>query len=481
MMKRHIFLIMAFIACALIFLAAGAWWRGPSQEPERAGSGSLVPVADAADAPLSAGMIDPKNGKKIKYWAAPMDPTYIRNAPGKSPMGMDLVPVYEEAGGEKEPASTIRIDPVTVQNMGVRTDVVTRRPLNRTIRTYGNVTYDETRIYSVNTKFDGWIERIYVNFEGERVKKGQPLFDIYSPELVSAQEEYLLALGQSASLGDSTYSQIREGAARLLAASRTRLSNWDLTPGQIDAIGKKGRVRKNLTVYSPASGVVTAKKAIDGSFVKAGMNQYEIADLSRVWVDAEVYEYELPWVHQGMPASMALSYLPGRQFEGRVLFIYPYLTAKTRTARLRLQFDNADGDLKPDMYANVTLLSSLGEDGLVIPQEAVIDSGVRKVVFIDKGKGRFEPREIKTGVEVGGDSTQVISGLSEGERIVISAQFMLDSESRLREAIQKMLDVRQKDTASGGDAADMSGVTMDTTAKDLDMSNIGMDTPPPSK
>ncbi len=480
-MKRRVALVMAFITCALIFYSAGVWWRPPAHESINAGSTALMTAAEASNAPLTAGMIDPKNGKKIKYWAAPMDPTYIRNEPGKSPMGMDLVPVYEDAGGEKEPSSTIRIDPLTVQNMGVRTAAVTRRPLTRTIRAYGSVVYDETRTYTINTKFDGWIERIYVDFEGDTVKKGQRLFDIYSPELVSAQEEYLLALKQYQRLGDSPYPPIRDGAARLRDASLARLRNWDLTGRQIDALGKNERVKKTLTVYSPASGVVTLKRAVDGSFVKAGMTQYEIADLSRVWVDVEVYEYELPWVNMDMPASMELSYLPGRQFEGRVLFVYPHLTAKSRTGRLRLAFDNSAGELKPGMYANITLLSSLGGDSLVIPLEAVIDSGVRKVVFIDKGKGRFEPREINTGVEVGDDSYQVIGGLSEGEQVVVSAQFMLDSESRLREAIQKMLDVRQKDTAADGDALDMTGMTMDTNAEDLDMSDIGMDTPPPSK
>jgi len=256
----------------------------------------IASEALAAKKKLKAGMIDPKTGKKIKYWVAPMDPTYIRDEPGKSPMGMDLVPVYEEEGEDKEPASTIRIDPVTMQNMGVRLGRVERKLLTKYIRTVGNVTYDETKIFSVNTKFSGWIEKLYVNFVAEDVKKGQPLFEIYSPELVSAQEEYLLALKQSSSLSDSSYSSIREGARRLLEASRTRLRYWDLTDKQIEQIGKRGKVRKTLKIFSPATGIVTKKNAFKGHYVKAGELQYEIVELSTVWVDVDVYEYELPWV-----------------------------------------------------------------------------------------------------------------------------------------------------------------------------------------
>ncbi len=430
-------------------------------------------VSETAEG-LKAGDVDPKSGKVIKYWAAPMDPTYIRNKPGQSPMGMDLVPVFEE-GGEKLPASTIRIDPVTIQNMGVRTARVAKMELKKSIRALGTITYDETRIYAVNLKFDGWIEKLYVNFVGESVKKGQPLFDIYSPELVAAQEEYLLAVKQSEDLSDSRYPSVQENAAGLLKAARRRLQYWDLSAGQIDRLIKNRTVKKSLTVYSPASGVVIRKETFDGHFAKAGMHQYEIADLSRIWVDVEVYEYELPFIRQGMSVDMELSYLPGNRFEGRVLFIYPFLNPETRTAKLRLAFDNHEGLLKPDMYANVFLESIIDQDALVIPQEAVIDSGIRKIVFVAKDEGKFEPREIKLGLEGMDNLFQVLDGLSVGERVVTSAQFMLDSESRLREAIQKMLEIRN--TESGGSAGasddlDMEGMGMDD---DLDMSDMKMD------
>jgi len=423
----------------------------------------------AAEKALKAGMIDPKTGKKIKYWAAPMDPTYIRNEPGKSPMGMDLVPVYEEDGGDKAAASTIRIDPVTIQNMGVRLGRVERKPLVKHIRTFGNITYDERRIYTVNTKFSGWIEKLYVDFVGETVKKGQPLFDIYSPELLTAQEEYLLALQQNRDLKDSSYPSIREGAQRLLKASRTRLRYWDLSEKQIKNIENTGNVQKTLTIYSPARGVVMKKNAFQGHYVTAGQNQYEITDLSRVWVDVDIYEYELPWVRKGMPAKMELSYIPGKIFYGNVLFVYPFLSAKTRTATLRLEFPNPDYQLMPDMYVNVTLESAIAGDSLVIPQEAVIDSGVRKIVFVALGKGKFQPREVKLGVEGNDNEFQVLEGLKENEAIVISAQFMLDSESRLREAIQKMLEVQQQRPISN------SPESMTTESDDLDMLDMKMD------
>jgi Cu(I)/Ag(I) efflux system membrane fusion protein/cobalt-zinc-cadmium efflux system membrane fusion protein len=408
------------------------------------GPGLIASEALAAKKKLKAGMVDPKTGKKIKYWVAPMDPTYIRDEPGKSPMGMDLVPVYEEEGEDKEPASTIRIDPVTMQNMGVRLGQVRRKPLTKYIRTVGNVTYDETKIYAVNTKFSGWIEKLYVNFVGKDVQKGQPLFDIYSPELVSAQEEYLLALKQYSSLSDSSYSSIREGARRLLEASRTRLQYWDLKDKQIEQLAKRGKVRKTLKIFSPATGIVTKKNAFKGHYVKAGELQYEIVELSTVWVDVDVYEYELPWVRKGMAAEMELAYIPGKRFKGRVLFVYPYLETKTRTAKLRLEFPNPGYQLKPGMYANIYLKSVIAKDSLVIPQEAVIDSGVRKVVFVAMGKGKFQPRDVKIGLEGNDNDYQVLEGLEEGEEIVLSAQFMLDSESRLREAIQKMLELRKR-------------------------------------
>ncbi len=441
----------------------------------------LAAAAFAQDGKPRAGEIDPKTGKKLKYWVAPMDSTYIREEFGQSPMGMDLVPVYEEEGGEKEPASTIRIDPVTMQNMGVRLGRVKRQPLTKEIRAMGAVTYDETRLYVVTTKFDGWIEHLYIDFEGESVRRGEPLFDIYSPALVTAQEEYLLALQQFKILSGSSYQGVGDSARRLLQATRRRLELCDLTERQIARLKNTGTVCKTVTVYSPGNGVVTDKTALDGHYVKAGEHVYEIADLSNVWVDVEIYEYELPYVEKGMTAAMELSYVPNKEFKGKVLFIYPFLSPETRTVRLRLAFPNPDLMLKPNMYANVILNSKIEDKALVIPQEAVIDSGERKVVFVYRGKGKFEPKEVKLGVEGEGHVVQVLSGLEAGEEVVLSAQFMLDSESRLREAIQKMLEVRQKQERrkqSELDSLDMDGLSMDdASVNDLNMDGLSMDAP----
>ena len=472
MKRNHVLTLLTIMAVAAAGGLAGSFWQKWSASDSLTAAGSSLAVA--AEGPLKAGMVDPQTGKKIKYWVAPMDPTYIRDEPGKSPMGMDLVPVYEEEGGEKEPTSTIRIDPVTIQNMGIRTAPVIRKPVTKTIRTFGNITYDETRMVSVNTKFNGWIEKLHVNFLGEPIKRGQPLFDIYSPELVTTQEEYLLALKQYRSLKDSPFVHVRDSAERLMAASLKRLQYWDMSESQIRQLETTGQVRKAITIFSPSGGVVVQKNAMEGQFVKAGENLYQIADLSTVWVDVDIYEYELPFVKKGMPARMELSYIPGKRFEGEVLFIYPYLSKETRTARLRLAFLNKDSRFKPGMYANIRLEAELPGPNIVIPQEAVIDTGVRQVVFVSKGKGKFEPRAIKIGVEVNGHQYQVLKGLSEGEEIVISAQFMLDSESRLREAVQKMLEVRQNGgtDATPDDDLDMSGLSMDD---ELDMSGISME------
>jgi Cu(I)/Ag(I) efflux system membrane fusion protein/cobalt-zinc-cadmium efflux system membrane fusion protein len=447
---------------------------------KNSGSPSILPEEAAAQESLKSGMIDPKTGKKIKYWVAPMDPTYIRNEPGKSPMGMDLVPVYEDEGDEKEPTSTIRIDPVTLQNMGVRTVLVEKKPLAREIRAFGSITYDETKVYTVNTKFNGWIEKIFVDFVGDTVKQGQPLFAIYSPELVTAQEEYLLAHKQYLRVRNSDYDDIRESSLRLLEASRKRLEYWDMTERQIRQLAQTGQARKTVTVFSPTSGVVFRKNAFEGHYVKAGEHQYEIADLSTVWVDVDVYESDLPWVRKGMPAVMELSYVPGRRFSGEVLYVYPYLETKTRTAKLRLAFANPELELKPGMYANIYLNPMVSEAALVVPQEAVIDSGTRKLVFVALGKGRFQPREVRIGVEGDGNLYQILEGLSAGEEVVVSAQFMLDSESRLREAIQKMLEVRRAGESSTGEELDMSGLTMDSSAEDLNMDGLTMDDEPQS-
>ena len=424
----------------------------------------------AAEKGYKAGMIHPETGKKIKYWTSSMDPTYIRNEPGKSPMGMELVPVFEEEGEEKVPASVVRIDPVTVQNMGVRLARVKRKPLVRNIRAYGTIAYDERRMKVVSAWVGGRIDKLYVDFTGVEVKKGAPLVELYSPALVSTQQELILALETRGKLWKLGNQDATTSASHLVEATKQRLLLWGITKDQIDEIERNREVKTHMTIHAPIGGTVIHKKAFEGQYVKEGERLYTIADLSTVWVLADVYEYELPWIRNGMPAEMGLSYIPGRRFKGKVLYVYPYMDEKTRTAKLRLEFKNLKYRLKPGMYANIYLNSRISGNSLVIPQEAVIDSGVRKLVFVSLGKGKFQAREVKIGIESAKNEFQVLKGLREGEEIVVSAQFMLDSESRLQEAIQKMLEVSRQQHSDSDQVN-----TMEMEDKDLDMSDLKMD------
>ena len=386
--------------------------------------------------------------RKILYWRAPMNPKEIYNHPGKSAMGMDLVPVYEDAvsGG-----ATITIDPVIQQDMGVRMAKVTEGPLTYTIRTYGHITYDETRLARIAPKFNGWIEKLYVDFTGQKVDAGQPLFDIYSPELVTAQEEYLAAYKSRKGT---------PGSDNLLDTVKRRLLFYDIAESEIRQIEKLGHARRTITVRSPFSGIVTEKHAVEGGYVMSGETVYQIADLSRVWVEAHIYEYELPMVREGLTARMTLPYLPGKTYTGQVAFVYPYLQRKTRDVVIRLTFDNPDLELKPDMYADVFVKTVRGDSGMMIPSEAVLRTGERNIVFVSRGDGKFTPREVQLGGALDNHMLQILSGLATGETIVTSGQFMLDSESSLKEAVQKMMEVKSPDQGMQSNMKMDSGMKM---------------------
>jgi len=417
----------------------------------------LTPIKTA-----SAATTTPKGERKIKYWRAPMDPTYISDKPGKSPMGVDLVPVYEDEIAE----GAITIDPVTVQNMGLRTGLVQTGKLTRTIRTVGHIDYDEKKLYIINTKITGWIEKLYVNTTGEVVDKGQPLLEIYSPELVSTQEEYLSALKNFSVLEDSPYEEARTGALELLNSTRKRLEYWDIDKSQIENLEQDGEIKKTLTLYSPTTGVVLHKNAIEGAYVKAGSDLFRIADLSTVWVLATIYEYELPYIKLRQKAQMTLAYLPGESFEGKLTYIYPYLEQKTRDVKVRLELSNPGYRLKPDMYANVVIASKLPGERILIPEEAVIRSGKREIVFVDMGEGKYAAREVATGVSGEGEVVEVKKGLLPGEIIVVSGQFMLDSESKTQEAIQKMIKAKM---ATSPEAEEMQMVSVSKTAEKVEV------------
>jgi Cu(I)/Ag(I) efflux system membrane fusion protein/cobalt-zinc-cadmium efflux system membrane fusion protein len=375
--------------------------------------------------------------RKIKYWVAPMDPTYIRDEPGTSPMGMDLIPVYEDSAPLK---SLISIDPVPVQNMGIRTAKVVRRNLSRTIRTVGVVGYQEPKQFTINSKSDGWVERLHINETGQLVKKGQPLLELYSPDLVSAQREFLLAVHHSKEFADSSMPALAESSKRLFDSARRRLKLLDISDRQIARLEVSGEVKKRLTLYAPYDGIVSMKMVREGQFIKRGEALLMLSDLSRIWVYADIYVSEVPWVKVGQQADIILPFGGDKTVRSRISYLYPYAAAETRTVKARLEIDNPDLDLKPDMYVNVRLQTEPVKNALSIPSEAILHSGEKQTVFVSLENGKFEPRRIKIGVEDDSGYTEVRQGLNEGETVVTSAQFMLDSDSRLDEATKKMLE-----------------------------------------
>ena len=399
----------------------------------------LVPVEGTGTAAGDLPGPEPEGQRKIKYWQAPMDPTYIRDEPGKSPMGMDLVPVYEDEE-EDFAAGAIRIDPVFVQNIGVQSEMVQRTDIPFTIRTVGTLTYDDNQITWVNTKYEGWIESVYVNYVGEPVEQGQKLFEIYSPQLVTTQKEYLHALDYAERMTESDYPEIERRAKSLLGSARERLSYWDISEEQIDALETTRELRRTLAVVAPIGGVVVEKmdQALDGMFVKAGMNLYKIVDLSSIWLEATVYEHQVPWLRVGSRAEIELPYEPGRTLSGRIRYLYPFFDEKTRTMKVSVELPNPGGRLRADMYANVVFDVPSAKNVLAAPEEAVLHSGERDVIVIDRGNGTFQVREVTLGMN-GGGLWEVKEGLEAGDRIVVSAQFLIDSESTLKEAIRKLV------------------------------------------
>jgi len=368
-----------------------------------------------------AGMAQNDGDREILYWVAPMDPNYRRDKPGKSPMGMDLVPVY--AGAEGEPDSIVSIAPGIVQNLGVRTATAERSRLWRGISTVGYVDYDESKTSHIHLRTEGWIERLDVESEGERVRKGQRLFELYSPALVNAQEEFIQAL--------------KIGNTGLEQASRDRLSALGIPEDQIRQLKKDQRARQTIAIYAPQDGVVSTLPVREGMFVKPADRVMSLAELSSVWLLAEVFERQADWVKVGQPAEVRLPYLPGRTWEGQVEYIYPSLDPRTRTLKVRLRFDNPDEALKPNMYAHVKIFGGPKEDTIVIPLEALIRTGREDRVILALGAGRFESRTVTAGIE-SGDWVEILTGIEAGEAVVVSGQFLIDSEASLKASMRRM-------------------------------------------
>jgi len=364
----------------------------------------------------------------LSHYTCAMHPSVRAQEAGTCPIcGMDLVPVTRE----EVTSGVIRVDAARRQAIGVRTTRVARRPLTATIRAVGSVRYDERRLSEVSVKYEGWIGRLHVDETGQAVRRGEPLFTLYSPELLTTQQELLIAVrAQQSARGSAAPGR----ADYLLAAARRRLGLWDLSEAQIDAIARTGEPLEYVPILSPVSGHVVEKHVVGGSAVKPGQTLYRIAGLDAVWIDAEVYESELAQVRLGQPAEVSLPYLPGRIFHGRVDFIHPYLESSTRTATVRIELPNADLALMPDMYADVLLQADLGER-LVVPEEAVIYAGPRRLVFLDLGEGRLAPREIEIGARAN-EGFEVLSGLESGDRVVTSGNFLIAAESRLKSATE---------------------------------------------
>jgi Cu(I)/Ag(I) efflux system membrane fusion protein len=368
-----------------------------------------------------------------------MDPSVTSQTPAKDSMGMDFVPVYEDELGAAGPVpgrAGVRITAERRQLLGVRSEAVRAARLERTLRTVGRVAVDERRVHHVHTKYEAYVEHLYVDFTGKFVAQGDPLVALYSPELVATQQEYLLAYRGQERLRSSGLATVAQGGQDLLDAARQRLLFWDIKPEDIEKLERAGQVQRTLDLHSDLSGYVVAKSALHGMRVTPADSLFDIADLSRLWVLADVYESDLPSVRIGMQAELKIPYLPGRSWRGPVTFVDPTVDEKTRTIKVRVEVDNGSGLLKPDMFADVFLGIDLGQ-GLLLPESAVIDAGDREIVFLDLGQGRYEPRQVRIGAKLG-DGYQVLAGVVAGERVVTSANFLLDSESSLKAAIAAM-------------------------------------------
>ncbi|HET9037982.1 MAG TPA: efflux RND transporter periplasmic adaptor subunit [Myxococcaceae bacterium] len=389
----------------------------------------LVPANDAAATRAAA-----PAERRLLFYRSPMDPKQTSPTPRKDEMGMDYLPVYsDEVGGATASVpglATVGIDPQRQQLIGLRTAPVVEGQVGGSWRTVGRVAVDETRVHHASLKFSGFIEQVFVDYVGKQVRAGEPLFRIYSPDVASAEEEYLLALRTREALGPGAKAA---GGDDLVAAARERLKLWDIPEAEIRRLERTGKAQRAVTIFAPMSGVVTKKDAVMGHRVADGDAPYEITDLSQVWVLADAYESDLARVRLGTPALLTLQAFPNREFPGKVVFIDPILDPKTRTAKVRLAFPNPTGELKPEMFGEVTLRTP-ARRGLSIPTDAIIDSGTRKVVFVSLGEGKFRPQEVRIGAS-DGDRSEVLDGLKAGDQVVTRANFLVDSESRLRASL----------------------------------------------
>ncbi len=377
-------------------------------------------------------VVAPSTDKRpVLYYRNPMGLPDTSPVPKKDSMGMDYVPVYAD---EEEATGAVRIQLDKLQKLGVRTEPVAPREMARTVRAVGRFAPDERRVFTVTIKFEGYIERLLVNATGQSVERGQALMEVYSPELVSAQEEYLVARDGLRALEDGTEESV-SGIEHLAESALRRLRNWDISDAQLQRLQLEGKATRTLMLHAPAGGVVLEKSALQGMRFMPGEPLMKIADLGTVWLIVDIFEHDLALVQIGQPARISVEAYPGREFEGAVSYIYPTLSPETRTVRVRIEMDNPDGLLKPDLFARVQLIASDGQaTALTVPESAVIDSGTRQVILVQRAEGLFEPREVRVGLRANG-YVEVLEGVSKGEEVVIRGNFLIDAESNLQSAL----------------------------------------------
>ena len=398
--------------------------------------------------------------KKVLYWRAPMNPNEVYDHPGKSKMGMDLVPVYEdEASGD----GIVTISGAVQQNMNVKTAKVEAKNLSSQVITNGILQTDEQKEYIVNTKVSGWVEKLFVNYTGQKIKKGQKLIDIYSQELVAAQQELITALSYGTSVMNSSDKSIAGSGKDLIKNSLRKLELLDVPDSEIKRIENTKEIKKYVTLYAPFDGTVIHKNVIEGQKIGAGTELLKIANLDNLWLMADIYEYELPKIQLGSQADITFTFLPGKTFKSKISFIYPTLDNKTRTVKVRFNMPNYNGQLKPSMFANIVINGKNLGDYPVIPEQAVLRTGQKDIVILALGEGKFKPVEVKLG-DYSDGYYQVLNGINAGNTIVTSAQFLIDSESNLRAALSQF-GAEEKDTTMKMDS-DKPGSKKDMDKKE---------------
>ncbi len=412
-----------FLTLAVAATVAGAFFAGRQFTGPHEAAGQTA-TADATTEPAE---------RKVLYYRNPMGLPDTSPVPKKDSMGMDYIPVYEGEDDGEDATGTVKLSPGKIQTLGVRTERAERRVLERTVRAVGTLQVDERGLYTLTTKYEGWIEEMYVNTTGERVIRGQPLMEVYAPEVMSTQREYLIASGGGETLGQAT-EEAKKGLRELATSAMIRLRGWDMSMGQVMRLRQTGQVMKTLVIESPVEGIVLEKPLVDGQRFMPGEALYKIADLSKLWLIAEVFEQDIGLVRVGQRAKFRVDAFPERDFSGRVSFIYPTLDEATRTLKLRIELPNPHGMLRPGMYGSTELATGGGRPVLAVPDSAVIDSGIRKIVLVQRDEGRFEPREVRTGRH-GDGYVEVLKGISEGDEVVVQANFLIDAESNLKAAL----------------------------------------------